>query len=231
MSKQPYIINNSDIEFDQFKHMTIESTLQLSDESIKKIDNCRHYLDKKMSDNDTLYYGINTGFGFLQNVKIDKEQLEVLQENLIKSHACGLGDEVPKEIVKLMLLLKIKSLSYGHSGVQTKTVERLVAMYNKNILPVIYTQGSLGASGDLAPLSHLSLPLLGLGEVYMNDAKISSSAALQQNNWEPIALQSKEGLALINGTQFILSPAIDLDSDILASVSAPTIIFSNIFIL
>jgi histidine ammonia-lyase len=205
MNKQPYIIDNSDIEFDQFKDMTFESTLHLSDESIIKIDNCRQYLDKKMSDNDTLYYGINTGFGFLQNVKIDKEQLEVLQENLIKSHACGLGDEVPKEIVKLMLLLKIKSLSYGHSGVQTKTVERLVAMYNKNILPVIYTQGSLGASGDLAPLSHLSLPLLGLGEVYMNDAKISSSAALQQNNWEPIALQSKEGLALINGTQFMSS--------------------------
>jgi histidine ammonia-lyase len=137
----------------------------------EKINKCRQYLDNKMSASDDLYYGINTGFGYLQNVKIDSEQLETLQENLIKSHACGMGDEVPSSIVKLMLALKIKSLCYGHSGVQLNTVMRLVEMFNKNILPVIYTQGSLGASGDLAPLSHLCLPLIGLGEVYFNGKK------------------------------------------------------------
>jgi len=122
---------------------------------------------------------------------------------LVKSHSCGTGDEVPTEIVKLMLLLKIQSLSYGHSGIQLQTVERLVDFYNNDILPVIYTQGSLGASGDLAPLAHLSLPLLGEGEVYFEGQKVHSSVILKQFNWEPIVLQSKEGLALLNGTQFM----------------------------
>ena len=119
--------------------------LELNADSFAKIAKCRKYLDDKMTGTDELHYGINTGFGFLQNVKIDNNQLEILQENLIKSHACGMGDEVPSDIVKIILALKIKSLSYGHSGVQTKTVERLIEMYNHNVLPVIYTQGSLGA--------------------------------------------------------------------------------------
>ena len=156
-----------------------------------------------MQESDSLYYGINTGFGYLQNVRVENNQLEQLQENLLKSHACGMGEEVPDTIVKLMLLLKIKSLSYGHSGVQVKTVLRLVDMFNNNVLPVIYTQGSLGASGDLSPLSHLCLPLLGLGEVTISGIKSSSIEVLQKYNWEPIKLQSKEGLALINGTQFM----------------------------
>ena len=175
----------------------------LSNEAIAKIEKCRKYLDDKISQSDDLFYGINTGFGFLQNVKIDKSQLETLQENLIKSHACGMGDEVPSEIVKLMLALKIKSLSYGHSGVQTATVMQLIDMYNNNVLPVIFTQGSLGASGDLAPLSHLCLPLIGLGEVYFNGTKTAASQVWHHFGWAPIALQSKEGLALINGTQFM----------------------------
>ena len=150
-----------------------------------------------------LYYGINTGFGFLQNVKIDDNQIEQLQYNLLVSHACGLGEEVPKEIVKLMLMLKIKSLSYGNSGVQIDTVIRLMDMYNNDVLPVIFTQGSLGASGDLAPLSHLSLPLVGLGEVYHEGKKMKSAEAMQKFGWQPISLKSKEGLALINGTQFM----------------------------
>jgi histidine ammonia-lyase len=121
----------------------------------------------------------------------------------VKSHACGTGEEVPQEIVKLMLLLKIQSLSYGHSGVQLQTVERLVDFYNNDILPVIYSQGSLGASGDLAPLAHLSLPLLGEGEVNFEGKKVHASEVLTQFNWQPIVLQSKEGLALLNGTQFM----------------------------
>ena len=167
------------------------------------IAKCREYLDNKVGNSNELFYGINTGFGFLQNVQIDKAQLQELQSNLIKSHACGMGEEVPAEIVKLMIALKIKSLSYGYSGVQTETVERLMDMYNNDVLPVIYTQGSLGASGDLAPLSHLSLPLLGLGEVYCAGKKMPAAEALKKFNWNPIELKSKEGLALINGTQFM----------------------------
>jgi histidine ammonia-lyase len=169
----------------------------------ERIIKCRQFLDQKLKSSDELFYGINTGFGFLQDVRINDDQLEQLQSNLLKSHACGLGEEVPAVIVKLMLMLKIKSLSYGHSGVQIDTVNRLMDMHNLDILPVIYTQGSLGASGDLAPLSHLSLPLIGLGEVRYEGEKVSSSVVLAKLGWEPIRLQSKEGLALINGTQFM----------------------------
>lgn len=178
-------------------------TLALSEEAKINIQQCRDYLDQKMASNDAPIYGINTGFGSLCNVKISNENLSQLQENLVKSHACGTGEEVPAEIVKIMLLLKIQSLSYGHSGVQLQTVERLVDFYNNDILPVIYTQGSLGASGDLAPLAHLSLPLLGEGDVYFEGKKVHASEVLKQFHWQPIVLQSKEGLALLNGTQFM----------------------------
>ena len=179
--------------------------IALSEDAKINIQKCREYLDTKMESHDAPIYGINTGFGSLCNVIISNENLSQLQENLVKSHACGTGEEVPHEIVKIMLLLKIQSLSYGHSGVQLETVERLVDFYNNDILPVIYNQGSLGASGDLAPLAHLSLPLLGEGEVYFEGKKTHASIALQKFNWQPIVLQSKEGLALLNGTQFMSS--------------------------
>jgi len=182
-----------------------DKPIALSEEAKINIQKCREYLDKKMALHDKPIYGINTGFGSLCNVIISDENLSQLQENLVKSHACGTGDEVPQEIVKIMLLLKIQSLSYGNSGVQLQTVERLVDFYNNDILPVIYTQGSLGASGDLAPLAHLSLPLLGEGEVYYEGKKVHSSKVLKKINWQPIVLQSKEGLALLNGTQFMSS--------------------------
>ena len=178
-------------------------SIALSEEAKVNIQKCRAYLDQKMALNNAPIYGINTGFGSLCNVKISNENLSQLQENLVKSHACGTGEEVNLEIVKIMLLLKIQSLSYGHSGVQLLTVERLVDFYNHDILPVIYNQGSLGASGDLAPLAHLSLPLLGEGEVYFEGTKVHSSVVLKKFNWQPIVLQSKEGLALLNGTQFM----------------------------
>jgi histidine ammonia-lyase len=177
--------------------------LELSDEAKINIQKCRDFLDTKMASHSEPIYGINTGFGSLCNVKISKENLSKLQENLVKSHACGTGDEVPSAIVKLMLLLKIQSLSYGYSGIQLQTVERLVAFYNNDILPIIYTLGSLGASGDLAPLAHLSLPLLGEGEVNFEGNKVHSSLIMERFNWEPIILRSKEGLALLNGTQFM----------------------------
>ncbi len=180
-----------------------QKKLYLSEEARVNIQKCREYLDNKMTAIETPIYGINTGFGSLCNVKISNENLTKLQENLVKSHACGTGDQVPQEIVKIMLLLKIQSLSYGHSGVQLHTVERLIDFFNNDILPVIYTQGSLGASGDLAPLAHLALPLLGEGEVNFEGKKVTASEVLKKFNWQPIVLQSKEGLALLNGTQFM----------------------------
>lgn len=177
--------------------------LALSDESRLNIEKSRKYLNDKIRESDTPVYGINTGFGALCNVKITSEKLTELQENLVRSHACGTGDKVSKPVIRLMLLLKIQSLSYGNSGVALQTVERLIDFYNEDILPVIYEQGSLGASGDLAPLAHLALPLIGDGEVYFEDRVISGEELLKLKDWEPVKLQSKEGLALLNGTQFM----------------------------
>jgi len=187
-----------------------EKKIKLSKEAIDKIEKCRNYLDSKIKQDSSPIYGINTGFGSLCNVKISNDNLRQLQENLVMSHACGTGEEVPQSIVKLMLFLKIQSLSYGHSGVQLETVERLVDFYNNNIIPVVYTQGSLGASGDLAPLAHLSLPLIGKGEVYYNNQRISGEDILKKFGWDSIQLKSKEGLALLNGTQFMSAYGIHL---------------------
>ncbi len=177
--------------------------LQLSEDARNRIVKCRTYLDNKLKNSNEPVYGINTGFGALYDKSISDEDLGRLQENLVMSHACGTGDEVPPQIVKLMLLLKIKSLSYGHSGVQLATVLRLVDFFNHDVLPVVYQLGSLGASGDLAPLAHLSLPLLGKGEVYFEGGKRAAAEVLRHFGWEPLTLQSKEGLALLNGTQFM----------------------------
>ena len=186
------------------------ATLELSKESAEKIVVCRVYLDEKIHRSEAPIYGINTGFGSLCDTEIDKEELSQLQWNLVTSHACGMGDEVPKEIVKLMILLKVQGLSQGHSGVQLITVQRLIDFYNKGVYPIIYEQGSLGASGDLAPLAHLMLPLLGEGEVELNGVRISGAELNEKMGWEPIQLQSKEGLALLNGTQFMSAYATNL---------------------
>jgi histidine ammonia-lyase len=180
-----------------------ERKLALSNEARNQIQLCRDYLDRRMEQQDEPIYGINTGFGSLCDTKISKQDLGTLQKNLVMSHACGTGDEVPAEVVQLMLLLKVQSLSYGHSGVQVQTVERLIELYNRKVYPVVYQMGSLGASGDLAPLAHLSLPLIGLGQVRFNGAILPAAEFNCMMNWKPIALQSKEGLALLNGTQFM----------------------------
>ena len=177
--------------------------IQLSEDVKQNIVSCRNYLDKKIARTIDPIYGINTGFGSLYDVRIDSKNLTKLQENLVRSHACGTGDFVPESIIKTMLLLKIRSLSYGHSGIHLETVERLVAFYNNDILPVIFTQGSLGASGDLSPLAHLALPLLGEGMVWYKGTKLLASEVLDIFGWQPIVLQSKEGLAMLNGTQFM----------------------------
>jgi histidine ammonia-lyase len=179
------------------------SKIDLSEESKKKIVRCREYLDQKIESSTNPIYGINTGFGSLYDRNIPKDQLEKLQANLVMSHACGTGAEVPREIVLLMLFLKVQSLSYGHSGIQLATTERLVAMFNNRVLPKIYEMGSLGASGDLAPLAHLSLPLIGKGEVHYLGKVYSSAEVLKLLSWQPIHFKAKEGLALLNGTQFM----------------------------
>lgn len=174
----------------------------------EKIAHCRAYLDKKILNHDAPVYGVNTGFGSLCKVEISHDEIEQLQHNLILSHACGFGDIIPDDITRIMLLLKIQSLSYGYSGVSVATVQRLIDMYNADILPVIYEQGSLGASGDLCPLSHLSLPLIGVGQVKMQGNIIEAARMLEMQKWQPIQLQSKEGLALLNGTQFMSAYAV-----------------------
>ncbi len=178
-------------------------TLALSDEARTRITRCRQYLDEKMATQETPIYGVTTGFGSLCNISVSLEDLSQLQSNLVMSHACGTGDRVCSPIVKLMLLLKIQSLAYGHSGVQLSTIERMIELYNNDILPIVYEQGSLGASGDLAPLAHLSLPLLGLGEVEYKGEVVAAAIVNEQFGWAPVTLHSKEGLALLNGTQFM----------------------------
>jgi histidine ammonia-lyase len=179
--------------------------ISLSEESIRLITICRNYLDSKLENNTSPIYGITTGFGSLHNKTISKDQLNKLQENLVMSHACGTGAVVREDIVRLMLLLKIHALSLGKSGVQVSTVQRLIDFFNEGIIPVVYEQGSLGASGDLAPLAHLVLPLLGMGEVIYNGKKTEAKVILGKFGWSPLELKSKEGLALLNGTQFMSS--------------------------
>ena len=185
--------------------LTKNYKLALSDDARARIQKCRDYLDRKAQDTDRPIYGVTTGFGSLCNVSVGRDELARLQQNLVMSHACGTGERVPAQIVKLMLFLKAQSLSYGYSGAQVATVERLLDFFNNDILPVVYQQGSLGASGDLAPLAHMTLPLLGLGEVEYGGAVRPAAEVLEELGWEPIRLQSKEGLALLNGTQFMAS--------------------------
>lgn len=202
-------ISSEHLTLDKVKEIIdSHAKLVLSEESIQAIEKCRRYLDTKMDDIGRPVYGVTTGFGSLCNVTIPADKLSQLQYNLVVSHACGSGETVRPEIVKLMLLLKVQSLSYGHSGAQLVTVQRLIDMFNNDILPVVYQHGSLGASGDLAPLAHLSLPLLGLGEVLYKGQIRPSSEVAAEFGWQPITLQSKEGLALLNGTQFMSAHAV-----------------------
>ncbi len=178
------------------------SPLALSPESAQRIRDCRAYLDQKLAGNDQLFYGINTGFGSLCDVRISESDVAQLQHNLVVSHAAGMGDTVPQEILRIMLLLKIQSLSYGYSGVREVVVQRLIDFYNADVLPVVFELGSLGASGDLAPLAHLSLPLIGLGEVWYEGQRQAAAPVLQKHGWQALQFQAKEALALLNGTQF-----------------------------
>jgi histidine ammonia-lyase len=177
--------------------------LDISEESAGLINRCRKYLDARLMSNNAPVYGVTTGFGALYNKTISHDQLSTLQRNLVMSHACGTGQEIDEEIIKLMLLLKIHALSLGYSGVQEETVRMLASLFNNKVFPVVFEYGSLGASGDLAPLAHLVLPLLGMGEVRYQGKRMATPEVFEDLKLSPVELRSKEGLALLNGTQFM----------------------------
>ncbi|MBC8045664.1 MAG: histidine ammonia-lyase [Fimbriimonadaceae bacterium] len=206
---QSHIISADHLSIESVEHIINHKIkLQLSDESRNIIQNCRNYLDKKLENDAAAIYGVNTGFGSLCKVKISNDEIEQLQYNLIRSHACGTGEVIKDEITKILLLLKIQSLSYGYSGASVDTIWRLMDFFNLDILPVIYEQGSLGASGDLCPLSHMSMALIGEGEMKSKNEIRNAKNVLGQYKLSPIKLQSKEGLALLNGTQFMSAHAV-----------------------
>ena len=204
-----HIISNDTLTISRVDEIISQGLkLQLSKGLEAAIVKCREYLDSKMGDIGRPVYGVTTGFGSLCNITIPAEDLSKLQHNLVMSHACGTGETVRPEIVRIMLLLKIQSLSYGYSGVQLETVQRLIDMFNNDILPVVYQQGSLGASGDLAPLAHMCLPIIGMGEVVYKGEVRQAADVWKEFGWEPISLKSKEGLALLNRTQFMSAHAV-----------------------
>ena len=204
-----HIISKEFLAIDEIGRILREGEkIELGAEAKEAIIKCREYLDSKMEDIGRPVYGVTTGFGSLCNITIAQDDLSKLQHNLVKSHACGIGAKLRPEIVRLMLLLKVQSLSYGHSGAQLETIQRLVDMYNNDILPVVYEQGSLGASGDLAPLAHLCLPIIGMGRVLYKGEEREAAELWKEFGWEPVTLKSKEGLALLNGTQFMSAHAV-----------------------
>lgn len=205
----PFSLSTAPWSFETLQEALAPGTqVTLHPDAVQAIQRCHDYLAARLAASDAPVYGINTGFGALRNSRVDAAQLTQLQLNLVRSHACGAGPTVPPAIVRTMLLLKARSLSYGHSGVQVETVQRLLDFYNAGITPVVYTQGSLGASGDLAPLAHLSLALLGEGEVVVDGQRQPAAPVLAAHGWKPLDLHPKEGLALLNGTQFMLAYAV-----------------------
>lgn len=204
MSSNVYRVGSGDLTFEIIERIINENLkLELAPEAVERIRRCRDYLDRKIEASEVPLYGITTGFGSLCNKNISPGQLGTLQENLIKSHACSVGEEIRPVVIKLMMLLKAHALSLGHSGVQVITVQRILDFFNNDVMPIVYDRGSLGASGDLAPLANLFLPLIGVGDVYYKGKKCEAISVLDEFGWEPVSLKSKEGLALLNGTQFM----------------------------
>jgi len=209
MTRRIFEISPNNLNYENIRDiLENDLKLELSDISIELIQKSKRYLDQKLDRSEKPLYGINTGFGALCDIEISKDDLSKLQENLVVSHACNVGSEVPADVVKLMLLLKAHALSKGNSAVQLITVQRILDLFNNGILPVVREQGSLGASGDLAPLAMLFLPLLGLGEVNFEGKKVKAEKILEKFNWKPVKLGAKEGLALLNGTQFMSAHAV-----------------------
>lgn len=227
--KNVYYIGSGELDFEIIENIINKNLkLELAPEAKERIQKCRDYLDKKVESLTTPLYGITTGFGSLCNKNISPDELTRLQENLIKSHACSVGEEISPVVVKLMMLLKAHALSLGYSGVQLITVQRIIDFFNNDIIPIVCDRGSLGASGDLAPLANLFLPLIGAGDVYYQGKKREAMSVLDEFGWKPIRLMSKEGLALLNGTQFMSANgvfailrafAVSKKADLIASLS------------
>src|SRR6186713_1891329 len=196
--------------------LTIGNAIALANGKIKGVINAdaskkiheSHDHVKQIIENNKTVYGINTGFGILANTKISEEDTATLQYKILQSHSVGVGDPIPVEVAKLMLITKVHALAQGFSGVQLSTIERIIWHIENNVIPVVPEKGSVGASGDLAPLAHLFLPLIGLGECFYNETRYKAQDVLNKFSIQPIQLGPKEGLALINGTQFILSFAV-----------------------
>lgn len=182
-----------------------EGPWALSDEATEAVAACHAFLAQTAQGSDRAIYGVNTGFGDLAHTRVSDDQLAELQRRILISHACGVGEDVPEEVVRRMMVLKVKALAQGHSGVAPETVARLVDFLNADLLPVVPSQGSLGASGDLAPLAHMVLPLIGEGAFRIDGVDVPAADVLAAYGWKPLELQAKEGLALINGTQLMLA--------------------------
>jgi histidine ammonia-lyase len=176
--------------------------VELSPSAVRRIEKAHKYLMTEIASGKTLY-GVNTGFGLLSNVRIPSEEIETLQYNLLRSHAVGTGAPIPDAASRAMLLLRASTLAIGNSGVRIEVVEQILRLLNRGVTPVIPEQGSVGASGDLAPLSHLALVLIGEGRARYKGRELSGAQALKAAGVKPIRLGAKEGLALINGTQFM----------------------------
>src|SRR5690242_9051332 len=203
-SMDQHIFEGQDLRVDDIISILGER-FELSETVWNRVSVNRAAFENLIKNSDTHYYGINTGFGSLYNIGISHEQIRQLQTNLLRSHACGLGPAVPSNIVRLTLLLKIISLAQGHSAVRKEVIQFLIELYNNNIVPVVPSLGSLGASGDLAPLAHLFLPIIGEGDVVFKREQMASTRALQVCGIDTLQLEAKEGLALINGTQYSLA--------------------------
>lgn len=197
-------LSHDDLSLEEVSHFLTGAITKISVSVVayEAVQQSYTFVQNKVAAGGSLYYGINTGFGSLCNVAIPQKDINQLQLNLLRSHACGAGEEVPGQLVRLMLVLKIKNLIAGYSGVSPALIKQLVHLYNHEITPIVYQQGSLGASGDLAPLAHLALPAIGESKVRYRGLEMLASEALHIAGLEPHTLEAKEGLALINGTQF-----------------------------
>ncbi len=195
-----HVLTNSWLTLETIRTILDDGKLELSGESKARILAARDVVDKIVASGKTVY-GINTRFGKFSETKISDHEIEELQRRIVLSHACGVGEPIPTDICKLMMLLKIQSLCYGHSGCSLSVVELLIEMFNKNIIPVVPSKGSVGASGDLAPLSHMALAMIGEGNCFVDGKIVDSLAALKSAGLKPITLGAKDGLAILNGTQ------------------------------
>lgn len=202
------LLNGGGLNLESFiKVARFKEQVEIGTDHKNDVIKTREYVDEIVH-NETTVYGVNTGFGKLSDTVIPKEDVSKLQENLLKSHACTMGDLMPQEVVRGMMLLRVNALIRGYSGIRLKVIEKIVEMLNKDVTPVVFQKGSLGASGDLAPLSNMSLPLIGLGECFFKDERKTTKQAFQEAGIMSLArLKAKEGLALINGTQAMTSMA------------------------